>query len=88
MVDGQIIVHSHPFINSNKGKSPLQSHSHLPASYFLIQQLMQANWESSPDVPQVPKPVVIYYEYEAVYSFPFIPADSYSYTQLRAPPIG
>lgn len=88
LVNGEIIVHSHPFVNSKNKQSPFQPHSHSSASYFLIQQLMQTNWESSPDIPQIPGPVMVLREYKIGYTSTFIPSGSYSYAQLRAPPIG
>lgn len=86
LVNGEIIVHSHPF--SKTKQSPFQSHAHSSAAYVQIQHLMQADWESSPDIPQIPEPVIALGEYTIGYTSPFIPANSYSYAQLRAPPIG
>lgn len=88
MIDGQVIVHSHPYLHSKNKQNPFQTHAHLPASYVLIQQLMQANWESLPDIPQIPEPEIVYCVYDAVYTFSFISSGLYTYTQLRAPPVG
>ena len=84
LVNGEIIVHSHPFSKTKQG--PFQSHSHSSAAYVLIQHLMLANWESSPDTPRVPEPVIVLCEYKIGYTSPFISSGSYSDTQLRAPP--
>lgn len=88
MVNGVIIVHSHPFLNSKNKQIPVQSHSHSSACYFLIEQLNQTNWEGSPDIPQIPVPIIVWYEHKVDSSFPLIPLSPYAYAQLRAPPIG
>jgi hypothetical protein len=86
LVNGEIIVHSHPFSKTKQG--PFQPHSHSSAAYVLIQHLMQANWENGPDFPQIPEPVIAPCENKISYTSPLIASDLYSIAQLRAPPIG
>ncbi len=86
LVNGQIIVHSHPYIKSQDKQNSFQSHFHSPASYSLIQQLNQICWENSPDIPQIPNPLFILCEYKSDYKSSFISSSTFSYTQLRAPP--
>lgn len=86
LVNGEVIVHSHPF--SKKNQKPFQSHSHSSSTYIHIQHLMYAVWESSPETPQITEPVISFCEYKVGYTLPFIHSSSYTYAQLRAPPIG
>jgi hypothetical protein len=86
LVNGVVIVHSHPFQKSlNNG--PYQSHPHSTSAYILIHQLNQPQWENTPEMPPLPEPVVLLYEYRINNTYPFISAGAYSSTQLRAPPV-
>lgn len=88
LVNGVVIVHSHPFKSSNNNQNPVQSHSHSSASYVVIDHLMQANWEGSPEIPQVPEPVFFQCENKVDFTSTLVPSDICFYAQLRAPPIG
>lgn len=88
MVNGVVIVHSHPFNNSNNNQNPFQSHSHSSASYVVVDHLMQANWEGSPEIPQVPEPVIFQCENKVGFILTYVPSDICFYAQLRAPPVG
>ena len=86
MINGQVIVHSHPYRPSGNGQNSQQTHNHSKAAYVLIHQLNQICWESFHYVPQIPDPVVILCAYQSDYKSSFVPFNSFPGLFLRAPP--
>ena len=57
LIDGQVIVHSHPFRNAPIKDTPYQSHQHSSESCNLIHQMNQMNWSPALFRAFVPTPV-------------------------------
>lgn len=86
LVNGVVVVHSHPFQKST-GNGPTQSHSHSSSALVLIQHLNQLLWESGPAATALPEPVVFNYEGHLICNLLPATAGNGTYTQLRAPPV-
>jgi hypothetical protein len=87
LVNGQIIVHSHPFCSKGEKKANFPLHTHNTAAYFLIQQLSETNWDNTSNTPQLPKPIVIVCAPLLSYEEPFILSIQSTHISLRAPPV-
>jgi len=87
LINGQIVYHSHPYKPIPVNNSPFQSHSHSSATYNLIQQLNETNWNSSISTPEIPESSVLHCRKILCCNVsPSLAADSHSCVQLRAPP--
>jgi hypothetical protein len=87
LVNGQIIVHSHPFSTRGEKSPNFPLHTHNTAAYFLIQQLSETNWDNTINTPQLPKPVIIIHAPLLSYEEPAIFFNLFSQVSLRAPPV-
>jgi hypothetical protein len=87
LINGEVLVHSHPFKSDPNNNTPFQSHSHSSAAYNLINQLNEINWDSPLEMPNIPEPTPFYSEIEYNYTSDFSYFIYFSSTQLRAPPV-
>ncbi len=86
LVNGYIIIHSHPFKHDPEKKAPFQSHNHSLSTYNLIHHFNKTNWKESSAVVQIPKPIVIFFAYNINYFSPDFNSNKHTHAQLRAPP--
>lgn len=86
IVDGKVIVHSHPFKNHKGDSTPYEKHQHNKGSYFTIDNLNKILSEEATSGIAIPEAI---FTCNGQIDTPFI-LDVYFYEghslQLRAPP--
>jgi len=87
LIDGHVIIHSHPYWPDTSGKKdPYQAHSHSKGELILIKHLNQVLWENGPLVLNIPGPFFNCLSGEILFHFDGIIQEFYSLPLLRAPP--
>lgn len=87
LVNGHVIIHSHPFKVYSNNKTPFQPHKHTSFAYNLIQYINKINWEDTSVAVEVPDPFVSNYVLTSCYIWLESDIESYFSVHLRAPPI-
>jgi hypothetical protein len=86
LVNGVVIMHSHPYKNAPFNKSPFQSHQHSSEAYYLFQQFNETDWNAPLVVSPIPAPILIYFKTTICLAPTFKINKINSSSQLRAPP--
>jgi hypothetical protein len=86
LVDGNVIVHSHPYKQDPNNKTPYQSHSHTAGAYLLLQIFNQTVWTCVSHYIPVQSCTVFAIKSETPYFSPFIVRNIFRFSVLRAPP--